>query len=315
MRKIDTIIIHCSATKAWQDFTAKDIDSWHRKRGFDGIGYHYVIRLNGKIEKGRNVEYPGAHCPDWNTRSIGICYIGGLDANGKPADTRTKAQKRILYQLIRELQRDYPGVNLVIGHRDTSPDLNRNGVIEPCEFVKACPCFDVKEFMRTGHSMLLPLLALLLLPFWLSAYGSVKSVERRDMNCDSVEQLHFAEHAASRVKQMQKIEEQEEEHMEETVFVFTKDTVTGDSFPSVMYPAAPLMLMKRTVVGRKVAKAVETEHDDIKETGGSVKALSEMVKKETVVDEKKRDVNRVWIIVGGVAIILWGLAIRANIHT
>lgn len=65
MRKIDTIIIHCSATKAWQDFTAKDIDSWHRKRGFDGIGYHYVIRLNGKIEKGRNVEYPGAHCPDW----------------------------------------------------------------------------------------------------------------------------------------------------------------------------------------------------------------------------------------------------------
>ena len=82
-----------------------------------------------------------------------------------------------------------------------------------------------------------------------------------------------------------------------------------------MYPAAPLMLMKRTVVGRKVAKAVETEHDDIKETGGSVKALSEMVKKETVVDEKKRDVNRVWIIVGGVAIILWGLAIRANIHT
>ncbi|RHB28194.1 N-acetylmuramoyl-L-alanine amidase [Bacteroides nordii] len=315
MRKIDTIIIHCSATKAWQDFTAKDIDSWHRKRGFDGIGYHYVIRLNGKIEKGRNVEYPGAHCPDWNTRSIGICYIGGLDANGKPADTRTKAQKRILYQLIRELQRDYPGVNLVIGHRDTSPDLNRNGVIEPCEFVKACPCFDVKEFMRTGHSMLLPLLALLLLPFWLSACGSVKSVERRDMNCDSVEQLHFAEHAASRVKQMQKIEEQEEEHMEETVFVFTKDTVTGDSFPSVMYPAAPLMLMKRTVVGRKVAKAVETEHDDIKETGGSVKALSEMVKKETVVDEKKRDVNRVWIIVGGVAIILWGLAIRANIHT
>ena len=114
---------------------------------------------------------------------------------------------------------------------------------------------------------------------------------------------------------VQKIEEQEEEHMEETVFVFTKDTVTGDSFPSVMYPAAPLMLMKRTVVGRKVAKAVETEHDDIKETGGSVKALSEMVKKETVVDEKKRDVNRVWIIVGGVAIILWGLAIRANIHT
>lgn len=315
MRKIDTIIIHCSATKAWQDFTAKDIDCWHRKRGFDGIGYHYVIRLNGKIERGRNVEYPGAHCPDWNTRSIGICYIGGLDANGKPTDTRTKAQKRILYQLIRELQRDYPGINLVIGHRDTSPDLNRNGVIEPHEFVKACPCFDVKEFMRTGHSMLLTLLALLLLPLWLSACGSVKSVERRDMNCDSVEQLHFAEHAASRAEQMQKTEEQEEEYMEETVFVFTKDTATGDPFPSVVYPAPPLMLMKRTVVGRKVAKAIQAANYDVEEMGGSVKSSSERVKKETVVGEKKRNVNKVWIIVGGLAVILWGFAIRANIRT
>lgn len=315
MRKIDAIIVHCSATKAWQDFTAKDIDCWHRKRGFDGIGYHYVIRLNGKIEKGRSVEYPGAHCPDWNTRSIGICYIGGLDANGKPADTRTKAQKRILYQLIRELQRDYPGINLVIGHRDTSPDLNRNGVIEPCEFVKACPCFDVKEFMRTGHSMLLPLLALLLLPFWLSSCGSVKSVSKRDIDCDSVEQLHFAQHAVNKAEEMQKREEQKEEHMEETVFVFARDTATGDSLSPVMHLTTPLVLMKRTVVDRKVAKAVQTEAGGMEEVGGSVESLFKMAKKETVVDEKKRKANRGWIIIGGLAVVLWGLVMRANIHT
>lgn len=315
MRKIDTIIVHCSATKAWQDFTAKDIDCWHRKRGFDGIGYHYVIRLNGKIEKGRNVEYPGAHCPDWNTRSIGICYIGGLDANGKPADTRTKAQKRILYQLIKELERDYPGINLVIGHRDTSPDLNRNGVIEPCEFVKACPCFDVKEFMRTGHSMLLLLLVSLLLPFCLSSCGSVRSVDRRDMNCDSVERLHWAEHSVGRVEGIRKMAEQEEEHIEETVLVFARDTITNDSLPTVMQLATPLVLMKRTVANRKGKKVVEEGYGGIEETRGMAKSLFKMVKKETVVDEKKRNVNRVWIIVGGVAIILWGLAIRVNIHT
>lgn len=89
--------LHCSATKAGQDFTATDIDRWHRERGFNGIGYHYVIRLDGKLEKGRDVSLAGAHCKGWNKRSIGICYIGGLDENGRPADTRTNAQKRVLY--------------------------------------------------------------------------------------------------------------------------------------------------------------------------------------------------------------------------
>ena len=119
IRKIDTIIVHCSATKAGQDFTAVDIDRWHRERGFDGIGYHYVIRLDGQIEKGRDVALPGAHCRGWNVRSIGVCYIGGLDAEGHPADTMTKAQRRVLYQLIIELQKDYPSIDLVVGHRDT----------------------------------------------------------------------------------------------------------------------------------------------------------------------------------------------------
>ena len=83
MRNIDSIIVHCSATKAGQDFTAADIDCWHRERGFNGIGYHYVIRLDGKLEKGRDVSLAGAHCRGWNERSVGICYIGGVDENGR----------------------------------------------------------------------------------------------------------------------------------------------------------------------------------------------------------------------------------------
>ena len=125
MRKIDSIIIHCSATKTGQDFTAMDIDGWHRKRGFNGIGYHYVIRLDGKVEKGRDVSLVGAHCKGWNERSIGICYIGGLDENGCPADTRTNEQKRALSQLVIDLKNKYD-IHQILGHRDTSPDLDRD---------------------------------------------------------------------------------------------------------------------------------------------------------------------------------------------
>ena len=89
----DAIIIHCSATRAEQDITAADIESWHRARGFWTIGYHYVIRLDGTIEPGRDVTLDGAHCMGWNKRAIGICYVGGLDKDGRPADTRTDAQR------------------------------------------------------------------------------------------------------------------------------------------------------------------------------------------------------------------------------
>ena len=94
MRRIDSIIIHCSATQAGMDFSAKDIDCWHRARGMNEIGYHYVVRLDGSVEPGREVARMGAHCIGWNERSIGICYIGGLDARGHPADTRTEPPHR-----------------------------------------------------------------------------------------------------------------------------------------------------------------------------------------------------------------------------
>lgn len=151
MNTIDSIVIHCSATRANQDVRASDIDKWHKERGFKMIGYNFVIDLDGKVEKGRPLTMNGAHCSTsgtsgvaYNKHSIGICYVGGLDAKGKPCDTRTKAQKLALHKLVFELMDKYPIVD-VLGHRDTSPDMNGDGKITANEWIKACPCFDVRS--------------------------------------------------------------------------------------------------------------------------------------------------------------------------
>lgn len=152
MNKIDAIIIHCSATKAKQDIGKKEITQMHVARGFKTIGYNFVIRLDGTVETGRSLEIDGAHCNttgfsgmSYNKHSIGICYVGGLDAKGKPADTRTPEQKKALTELIRQLLKEYPNIKEILGHRDTSPDLDGDGEVEQCEFIKSCPCFDAKE--------------------------------------------------------------------------------------------------------------------------------------------------------------------------
>lgn len=151
MKTIDSIIIHCSATLAGQDLRAKDIDQMHKARKFSQIGYNYVIDLDGTIEVGRPLTIAGAHCLGYNNHSVGICYIGGLDASGKAADTRTAAQKEALRTLIADLCKKYNIIE-ILGHRDTSPDLNGNGVVEPSEWMKMCPCFEVRDefanFMR-----------------------------------------------------------------------------------------------------------------------------------------------------------------------
>lgn len=151
MRNIDAIIIHCSATRSGQDLRTKDIDRIHKARGFKQIGYNFVIDLDGLVENGRPLSMDGAHCntkgfskESYNKHSIGICYIGGLDKNGKPADTRTEAQKNALRDLVAKLCKEYDIIE-VLGHRDTSPDLDGSGEVEPAEFIKACPCFDVRS--------------------------------------------------------------------------------------------------------------------------------------------------------------------------
>lgn len=142
MRKINLIVIHCSATRADRCFTEHDVTAAHRCRGFKECGYHFYIRKNGDIKTMRPIERIGAHVRGFNAASIGICYEGGLDEHGRPADTRTEWQRHSLRVLARVLMIDYPGCRLC-GHRDLSPDLNRNGEIEPEEWIKACPCFDV----------------------------------------------------------------------------------------------------------------------------------------------------------------------------
>ena len=134
MRAIDAIIIHCSATRAGQDLRAKDIDQMHRARGFNQIGYNFVIDLDGTVETGRPLSVDGAHCNTkgfsnvaYNKHSVGICYIGGLDANGKPTDTRTPEQQASLRDLVAKLCKEYHIIEL-LGHRDTSPDLLVSGV-------------------------------------------------------------------------------------------------------------------------------------------------------------------------------------------
>lgn len=143
MRNINLIVVHCSATREDKSFTEFDLDDCHRRRGFNGAGYHFYIRKNGDIKSTRAVEKIGAHAKGFNKESIGICYEGGLDRTGQPKDTRTEWQKHSLRVLILTLLRDYPDCR-VCGHRDLSPDLNGNGEIEPEEWVKSCPCFEVK---------------------------------------------------------------------------------------------------------------------------------------------------------------------------
>lgn len=144
MREINLIVIHCSATRADRCFTEHDVIAAHRCRGFKECGYHFYIRKNGDIKTMRPIERIGAHVRGFNAASIGICYEGGLDEHGRPADTRTEWQRHSLRVLVRILMIDYPGCRLC-GHRDLSPDLNRNGEIEPEEWIKACPCFDVAK--------------------------------------------------------------------------------------------------------------------------------------------------------------------------
>jgi N-acetylmuramoyl-L-alanine amidase len=129
MRKINKIIIHCSATPEGRPVSVKDIDRWHRDRGFSKIGYHWVVCLDGHVWSGRDEEIAGAHTVGQNANSIGVCYIGGVDNNMKPKDTRTEYQKVGLRMLVQDLLKKYPGAT-VHGHNEFA--------------AKACPSFNVK---------------------------------------------------------------------------------------------------------------------------------------------------------------------------
>lgn len=130
MRYIDDIIIHCTATLPQQRVTLADIDRWHKQQGFDTIGYHYVVGVDGTIFHGRHLDVAGAHCKGHNAHSVGIAYIGGLDSEGRPSDTRTAPQMAAILKLIAALRVTLGSHLTVHGHHDYNPH-------------KACPCYDV----------------------------------------------------------------------------------------------------------------------------------------------------------------------------
>ncbi len=132
MRPLNEIVIHCAATPEGKHFTAADIDSWHRQRGWSGIGYHYVVLLDGTVQAGRPLDRVGAHVEGHNVGTVGICYIGGMTADAKlPKDTRTAAQKAALMGLCKDLIGKYRTIRKVSGHNQYAD--------------KACPSFDVRK--------------------------------------------------------------------------------------------------------------------------------------------------------------------------
>lgn len=157
-RLITDIIIHCSATPNGTDFDAADIDVMHKARGFARIGYHFVICINGDIQVGRNIEEVGAHVKGYNSHSVGICMIG--------LNKFTLAQWESLQRCVFDVANKISGLKIespahcaslmhdmgvaLKGHRDYSPDLNGDGIIERNEWIKDCPNFDVREWVRGG---------------------------------------------------------------------------------------------------------------------------------------------------------------------
>ena len=132
MRKINKIIIHCSATPEQREVSVQTIRKWHLQRGFNDIGYHYVIDLQGGVHIGRPITRQGAHCSGQNRGSIGICYVGGMSKDMKKAkDTRTQAQKDSLIKLMHELIYKYNKDMTIHGHNEYAN--------------KACPSFNVQE--------------------------------------------------------------------------------------------------------------------------------------------------------------------------
>ena len=135
MFDVQWIVVHCTSTKVSQKVTVKDIDRWHRAKGWARCGYHWVIYQDGTIHPGRPERYAGAHVRNHNRHAIGVCYVGGVDENGKYADTRTPEQKAALVALLRSLKEDYPDA-VILGHRDL-PNVHKD-----------CPCFDAHTEYR-----------------------------------------------------------------------------------------------------------------------------------------------------------------------
>lgn len=139
MRKIERIFVHCTAGSQKQ--SVKDLLAEFKKKGWTYPGYHYFIEADGNIVSLLPESDISNGVQGYNSTSINVAYAGGIDSKGKAVDNRTEAQKSSIIKLLTELKDRYPGAK-IMGHRDISPDKNKNGIVDPWERIKECPCFD-----------------------------------------------------------------------------------------------------------------------------------------------------------------------------
>ncbi|UNA02536.1 endolysin [Enterobacter phage EP1] len=132
----EAIFVHCSATQPSQDIGVDTIRMWHKQQGWLDVGYHFVIKRDGTVESGRPVDVVGSHVKDWNSRSVGVCLVGGIDANGKFEANFTPAQMNALRNKLAELKALYPQADIK-AHHDVAP--------------KACPSFDLQRWLNTNE--------------------------------------------------------------------------------------------------------------------------------------------------------------------
>lgn len=146
LTNIRYLVVHCAATPPDMDIGAKEIDLWHRQRGFFSIGYHAVIRRDGRVESGRPLDVPGAHAAGYNQMSLGVCLVGGIDKagpHGKGQDNFTPDQYVSLAGLLQKWKKLHPDAEIV-GHRD---------LISRHDRLKECPSFDVKTWLKEGKTI------------------------------------------------------------------------------------------------------------------------------------------------------------------
>lgn len=142
MRNIKYIAVHCTASH--QSMTIEGLKQEFKRKGWVNPGYHYVVSPDGKITQLLDEDKVSNGVKGYNSVTINVAYIGGIDTNGKPIDNRTDAQKASMHSLLKMLHKKYPTA-VIQGHRDFSPDLNKDGKITSNEWMKACPCFNAKE--------------------------------------------------------------------------------------------------------------------------------------------------------------------------
>ena len=150
MRPINLLVIHCTATPNGVPVAVGTIRQWHLARGFRDVGYHWVISLDGELHQTRPESEMGAHVKGFNSHSLGVCMVGGTGGPERLNPGQYSLQQwATLHHLVLDLQARYPGLK-VCGHRDLSPDADGDGTIEPTEWVKLCPSFEVREWLASG---------------------------------------------------------------------------------------------------------------------------------------------------------------------